>query len=41
VLEGVRRFLGNPENQLPPADPVAGDLRASLRTFEAAVSAEG
>jgi hypothetical protein len=41
VLDGVQRFLGDPENQLPLADPVAGDLRASLRTFEAAINAEG
>lgn len=38
VREGVDRFLANPENQLPPADPVAGDLRASRQAFEAALN---
>lgn len=37
VGEGVARFLGHADNQLPPADPVAGDLQAARRTFEAAV----
>jgi hypothetical protein len=41
VREGVDRFLGDPQNQLPPADPVAGDLRASRQAFEAAVSSAG
>jgi hypothetical protein len=37
VRDGVDRFLADPENQLPPADPVAGDLRASRQAFEAAL----
>ena len=37
VRAGVDRFLGDPENQLPPSDAVAGDLRASRQVFDAAV----
>jgi hypothetical protein len=33
---GLERFLGPRENQLPAADPVAGDLRAARQSFEAA-----
>ena len=41
VREGVDRFLADPQNQLPPADPVAGDLRASRQAFEAAANSAG
>jgi hypothetical protein len=41
VREGVERFLADPENQLPPSDAVAGDLRASRQAFEAALDEAG
>jgi hypothetical protein len=41
VHAGLERFLSAPENQLSPADPVAEDLRAARRTFEAATRAAG
>lgn len=37
LRSSVERFLGDHENQLSLADPVAGDLRASRKNFEAAV----
>jgi hypothetical protein len=41
VRAGVDRFLADPENQLPPSDPAAGDLRASRQAFEAAANSAG
>lgn len=41
VRAGVDRFLGDSKNQLPPADPVDGDLRAARRAFEAAANSSG
>jgi hypothetical protein len=37
VHNGVEHFLSNPDNQLAPADAVAGDLRDAWRAFEAAL----
>lgn len=41
VRNGVEHFLSHPDNQLPPADAVAGDLRDARRAFEAALRRAG
>jgi hypothetical protein len=41
VRSGVEHFLSHPDNQLPPADAVAGDLREARRDFEAALRRAG
>jgi hypothetical protein len=41
VRNGVEHFLSHPDNQLAPADAVAGDLRDARRAFEAALRRVG
>jgi hypothetical protein len=41
VRNGVEHFLSNRDNQLAPADVVAGDLREAWRDFEAALRRVG
>jgi hypothetical protein len=41
VRNGVEHFLSHPDNQLAPADVVAGDLRDARRDFEAALRRAG